>query len=198
MHGSVHDFVVSQTVDNWRELPTGHGQGALIPTILPFGNDFPPVSKFPKVLEIGSLDINGSMRTYDFLGTREPWQEMVGCVKYTGIDLVSGKSVDWTMDAHSLQFAEDSFDLVLCLDVLEHDSDIASTLREGYRVLTPGGLFLVSTVDETMTQHMQEHPVDLPYNFIKEEVLREYLEDLSPNGWQLWHFGCDLFVRIEK
>jgi SAM-dependent methyltransferase len=42
----------------------------------------------------------------------------------------------------SLPFANDSFDLVLCYDVLEHVQDSEKTLAEVYRVLKPAGLFL--------------------------------------------------------
>lgn len=41
-----------------------------------------------------------------------------------------------------LPFANDSFDGVLCYDVLEHVQDLEMTLVEVYRVLKPGGLFL--------------------------------------------------------
>lgn len=42
-------------------------------------------------------------------------------------------------DAHSLPFADESFDLVYCRFVLEHVADPARVLREMRRVLTPGG-----------------------------------------------------------
>jgi SAM-dependent methyltransferase len=42
----------------------------------------------------------------------------------------------------SLPFANDSFDVVLCYDVLEHVQDLEKTLDEIYRVLKPAGLFL--------------------------------------------------------
>lgn len=41
-----------------------------------------------------------------------------------------------------LPFADDTFDAVLCYDVLEHVRDPEKTLAEVYRVLKPGGLFL--------------------------------------------------------
>ena len=42
----------------------------------------------------------------------------------------------------SLPFVNDSFDAVLCYDVLEHVQDPERTLAEVYRVLKPAGLFL--------------------------------------------------------
>ena len=42
----------------------------------------------------------------------------------------------------SLPFTSDSFDAVLCYDVLEHVQDLERTLAEVYRVLKPAGLLL--------------------------------------------------------
>ena len=47
-----------------------------------------------------------------------------------------------TAVGESLPFANDSFDAVLCYDVLEHVEDPERTLAEVYRVLKPAGLFL--------------------------------------------------------
>ncbi len=45
---------------------------------------------------------------------------------------------------HNLPFEDDSFDKVICAEVLEHIPDYESFLREIRRVLKPGGLFAVS------------------------------------------------------
>lgn len=201
MHGRVHDFIVSQTVKDWKTLPTGHGQGALIPTIVPIEQlEMKQQVFYPKVLEIGSLDINGSQKTYDFLGTNKSWREMIGCEEYIGIDLIKGREVDQVMDAHDLAWKDNYFDLVLCMNMIEHDSDIQQTLREGYRVLKPGGLFLLTTVDETHPEHMEEQAAELnlPYNHITEKALSDMVSNLKPESWKVWHFNSDLLFRIEK
>jgi SAM-dependent methyltransferase len=43
-----------------------------------------------------------------------------------------------------MPFAEDSFDLAVCLDVIEHLPDDRGALRELRRVLAPGGTLLVT------------------------------------------------------
>ena len=198
MHGSVHDFIVSQTVSDWRTRPTGHGQGALIPTILPIEQPNFKQRQFKRILDIGSLNINGDMRTYDFCGAGPEWTGLVDCEEFVGVDLVGGRGVDIVMDAHNLDFPDNSFDLVMCTNTLEHDSDIQKTLFQGYRVLKPGGLFLVTTVDGDHEEHMEIHPVELPYNHISELDLLEYVREIKPKSSQLWHFNTDMLVRIEK
>lgn len=200
MHGIVHDFIVSQTIKEWRDLPTGHGGGAPISSILKIDQEEFETRIFPRILEIGSLDINGAMETYNFINSRSAWKDMVGCKEYIGIDLMPGRGVHHVMDAHDILFKDNTFDAVLCMNMLEHDSDIQKTLFEGYRVLKPGGLFLVTTVDETHPEHMEEQAAELnlPYNHITENDLKKMILKIKPKAWKMWHFPSDLLVRIEK
>ncbi len=48
------------------------------------------------------------------------------------------------VQAMSLPFAPDSFDIVTALDVVEHVDDDLATLREVYTVMRPGGILLIS------------------------------------------------------
>ncbi|MDX2229038.1 MAG: bifunctional 2-polyprenyl-6-hydroxyphenol methylase/3-demethylubiquinol 3-O-methyltransferase UbiG [Leptolyngbyaceae cyanobacterium bins.349] len=54
--------------------------------------------------------------------------------------------------AHSecLPFADETFDVVTCVDVLEHVENLHQTLQEIHRVLKPGGTFCFDTVNRTM------------------------------------------------
>lgn len=51
-------------------------------------------------------------------------------------------------DATNLPFQSESFDAVLCLDVLEHIDDDVSALKEMYRVTKQGGKFLFSVPED--------------------------------------------------
>lgn len=48
-------------------------------------------------------------------------------------------------DGCQLPFASDTFDLVICIEVIEHIADQARVLREIYRVLKPGGTLYLTT-----------------------------------------------------
>lgn len=86
-----------------------------------------------KVLEVGSYDVNGSVR------------DLFQC-DYTGVDLLEGPGVDLVLDAQMLStaFEYETFDLVLCLEMLEHDSAPWHTAQELGLVLKPGGTLLVT------------------------------------------------------
>ena len=48
-----------------------------------------------------------------------------------------------------IPFANDSFDIVVCVDVLEHVEDLPRVIMEVRRVVRPGGLFLFDTINRT-------------------------------------------------
>lgn len=62
-----------------------------------------------------------------------------------GVDLVSGAGVDVVADAHMLPFSDETFDIVLCSEVLEHLHTPALAISEMRRVLRRGGLLLLTT-----------------------------------------------------
>lgn len=49
-----------------------------------------------------------------------------------------------------LPFADSSFSVIVCLDVLEHVNDVRATIGEIARVLAPGGVFVFDTINRTL------------------------------------------------
>jgi SAM-dependent methyltransferase len=86
-----------------------------------------------RVLDVGC----GTKPYYPFF---EPF---VG--EYVGIDAVENELADLKGRAEALPVADASFDLVLCLQMLEHADDPGRVVRELRRVSAPGGLVLAST-----------------------------------------------------
>ena len=74
--------------------------------------------------------------------------ELVGAARRTGVNLYEAGSFGsievLRMDARALDFADDSFDLVLCASTLEHVPDFWRASDEMKRVLAPGGTLLIS------------------------------------------------------
>jgi SAM-dependent methyltransferase len=64
---------------------------------------------------------------------------------YLGFDIAPGPMVDDVGRAERLPYGDESFDLVVCTQVLEHADDPAAVVSELRRVLRPEGLALVST-----------------------------------------------------
>lgn len=50
----------------------------------------------------------------------------------------------------NLSYAENTFDAVVCVDVLEHVEDVDRVIEESARVLRPGGLFLFDTINRNL------------------------------------------------
>ena len=63
---------------------------------------------------------------------------------------MEGLTIDYRQGSgESMPFEKDSFDVVVCCDVLEHVDNLESTLREVARVLKPGGMFCYDTINRT-------------------------------------------------
>src|SRR5438128_1441734 len=65
--------------------------------------------------------------------------------EYVGVDLVDNPYADLRGAVEALPVEDASFDLVLCIQVLEHADDPARGVRELHRVTRPGGRVLAST-----------------------------------------------------
>lgn len=79
------------------------------------------------------------------------WLRKLPDVEYTSADLDSPLATVHT-DITAIPYPERSFDLILCIHVLEHVEDDGAAIRELFRVLKPGGLAIVQvpiTTDRT-------------------------------------------------
>jgi SAM-dependent methyltransferase len=91
-----------------------------------------------EVLEVGSYDDNGSLRS--LIGSWRP-------ARYVGADVYFGPGVDVVCDAESLvqRFGPDSFDVVLSTEMLEHVKDWRTVIANLKAVLRPSGSLLITT-----------------------------------------------------
>lgn len=56
--------------------------------------------------------------------------------------------------AEALPAADQTFDAVVCCDLLEHVNDLSATIREAARVLRPGGVYLYDTINRMMRSEL--------------------------------------------
>lgn len=87
-----------------------------------------------KIVEIGSQDVNGSLRS---VAPRN--------FEYVGVDFVEGKGVDVVLDSpYSLPFESGSVDIVLSSSCFEHSEMFWLVFLEIMRILKPTGLFYMN------------------------------------------------------
>ena len=91
-------------------------------------------------LEIGSLNVNGSVRGF-FSGS------------YIGLDMRDGPGVDIAGTADALPFVAGRFEVVISTEMLEHDPTFWLSLAEMGRVLRPGGHLLLTTRGNGFGEH---------------------------------------------
>lgn len=86
------------------------------------------------VLEMGSRDWNGNPR------------HLLPGARYIGVDLQDGPGVDLVADCADLSrfFLVGTFDVVLCLEVLEHSDKKVEILAEMFRLLRRGGIGILT------------------------------------------------------
>jgi len=109
-----------------------------------------------RVLDIGSLDVNGNVR------------ELFPESEYIGLDMRAGDNVDMVANSHNLPYDDESFDMVVCLEMLEHDDDPFKTASEIRRVVKQDGHIIVCASGIEMHKH--EHPADF-WRFTAEAFL---------------------------
>ncbi|MGE9296157.1 MAG: class I SAM-dependent methyltransferase [Puniceicoccales bacterium] len=110
-----------------------------IPNII-FGARFLTPDKVAgkRIVDVGACDFNGSIR---------PLLESYGPAEYIGVDVLEGPSVDRVMDANNLvaEFGSDSFDIVICMEMMEHTPDWRKSLSAIKGVCKPGGVIVMTT-----------------------------------------------------
>jgi SAM-dependent methyltransferase len=114
-----------------------------------------------KILDVGSLDVNGSVRNL--------------FSDYTGVDMREGKNVDIVAKANKLPFDDATFDNVVCLEMLEHDDRFWESIPEMLRVLKPSGMFAITA--RGINFHKHGYPCD--YWRFTGDSMRLLLKDLK-------------------
>lgn len=161
-----------------------------------YANSFPNPDKL-RVIEIGSQDVNGSLR-----------EVAPPTCEYVGVDFVKGKGVDVVLsDPYSLPFESDSADIVLSSSCFEHSEMFWIAYLEILRILKPGGLFYLNVPSNGA---FHRYPVDCwrfypdsgralvswaKRNGVSAALLESYV---SSQIADIWNDFVAVFVKDEK
>lgn len=112
-----------------------------------------------RVLEVGSCDVNGSLRYII---------ELLGPAVYVGVDIVEGPGVDLVCASDNVvrQFGEESFDIVISTCVFEHIRDWKKAISNIKNICKQGGIILF-IVPSNWPFH--EYPYDF-WRYGKEDI----------------------------
>src|ERR1051326_2280063 len=111
---------------------------------------------WPRVLEIGSRNVNGSVR------------DLIDSEFYWGIDLAPGPGVDEVADGGTWRFHDAPFDLVVCCEVFEHSPSWTAIVIATAENLRAGGtaVFTMATDPRPAHSAIDEDPIR-PEEFYK-------------------------------
>ncbi|MEJ7718434.1 MAG: bifunctional 2-polyprenyl-6-hydroxyphenol methylase/3-demethylubiquinol 3-O-methyltransferase UbiG [Thermoleophilaceae bacterium] len=108
----------------------------------------------PKGLRALDIGCGGGLLAEEFarLGCRvtgvDPSEESIAAARDHARE--SGIDIEYRVaPGEELPFAEESFDIVYCCDVLEHVDDLGRVVAETARVLVPGGIYFYDTINRT-------------------------------------------------
>ena len=156
---------------------------------------FPDSFRSAKVIEIGSLDINGTVRRI-----------FAGC-DYVGLDVAPGPGVDVVCQGQDFDAPANSFDTVISCEVMEHNPFWAETFRNMIRIAKPGGLVVMTCAAHGRPEHgtARTEPtaspltVGLGWSYYRNLAAADFLAKIPIasefSGWRFYrHFSsCDLY-----
>jgi 2-polyprenyl-3-methyl-5-hydroxy-6-metoxy-1,4-benzoquinol methylase len=99
----------------------------------------------PLLAWLSAQDVRG-LRVLDVGCGDRPYEQLLqGAAEIVGFDVPGNPHADLHGSIDAIPVEDASFDVVLCLQVLEHVPDPAAAVRELRRVVKPGGRVLLST-----------------------------------------------------
>lgn len=120
-----------------------------------------------KVLDVGSLDINGNNRY------------LFDNCSYCGIDIGDGPNVDLVCKAQDLNHPDGYYDVIISSECFEHDMFYQESLKNIVRLLKSNGLFIFTCATTGRAEHgtKRTSPCDAPLLF--DDGWSDYYKNLT-------------------
>ncbi len=147
-----------------------------------------------------ALDLGAGRGISSYALAKEGWKvsalepdpsTLVGAGAIRALSRDSGIPIEVVTDfSEKLPFADESFDLVNCRQVLHHARDLPQTCREIFRVLKPGGRMVatrehVISKREDLQAFLDSHPLHHLYGGENAFLLSEYKDAITGAGLRL-------------
>jgi len=158
---------------------------------------FPDAFTDVDVLEVGSLDINGTVR--DFFSAN----------RYVGVDVGPGPGVDVVEHGENLLYPDETFDTAISAECFEHNPEWAATFANMHRMAKKYVIFTCAsdgrpehgtrrsdrgssplTADWDYYRNLNQ--ADFEQTFDIEEMFSEHMFEYNPQSHDLYFWGVKL------
>jgi SAM-dependent methyltransferase len=157
-------------------------------------NKLPEAFADVTVLEVGSLDINGTVR--DFFASR----------KYVGVDVAPGKGVDVVCKGEYLSYPDNSFDVTVSVECFEHNPEWVATFQNMWRMSKDFVIITCASTGRPEHGTRKTSPQDSPHtlewdyygnlteddfrkHFDIDSLFTEYRFEYNPEASDLYFYG---------
>ena len=147
----------------------------------------PEEVKGKRVIEVGSYDMNGSLRPIV-----QSWKP----AQYIGTDIAPGPGVDVVCDADDLikKFGKEQFDVVISTEAVEHVRHWRTVISNLKNLCAPGGVIIVTTCMPGHYYH--PHPGDF-WRYTPEDF-KEIFGDCAVEAVESDKRTLGVYVRATK
>jgi SAM-dependent methyltransferase len=133
---------------------------------------YPDKFRGVRVLELGSLNINGT-----------PRQFFENC-EYVGVDRQAGDGVDVVCNAHEYK-SRKKFDVVITTEMLEHDKYADLSIQNAWNSLKKDGILIATTANVNRPPHYEFVGEDNHYENISRERVEGWIKNLKIKKFEI-------------